>query len=593
MKKSVHIILIVFTLLLVLLLFLLFFLYTVDLIVNQQVRQGFFDIVQLELQMRKIADDDASLQQLIREQAEIIHAHIIVVDMNSHLFADSHTRTSDISGKYINAVISDAKRNGSSSRMIHDRRSGDLLVSVARKIETPSHTVVVSCAYQLERTKQFTYVFIIFAIALAITLAGLVLLIVQYALRLYQRPLKKFLQHTKSFQKDGHAMTQVQTTVPELRELVDNFNALNDRYLHLITSDNEKYSRINTLLATMKTGIIMVGKNNEITLVNPKAEELLQLNKLELFKNPTEDYTGTGLINRIMIETSLVNAARTGRYLSLERDDKSIIDIDIDVMYNKYQPHEHCGALVILRDVTQMRHLERLKDEFVANVSHELRTPLTVINGFVETLQSWELLSDTDRDTALSIISVETERLKKLISDLLMLSCIEGHMSSVSKDSFDPVSLVLNVVDSLRQVSTQRGITTDVEVNRPIAPIYGIANWFRQIIFNLYDNAIKYSEDDSSVTVRVKEEKDVLIIEIEDHGIGISEEDLPRIFERFYRVEKSRNSKIPGSGIGLSITQLMVMEFGGTIDVTSKKHIGSCFQVTFPKHHIHRSNEDV
>ncbi len=572
--------------LMILLIFLLsvgFFLYTVNIIVDQQIEQGFSDLYHtLQMMERMPRQHGALLSRIALEQEEVTGAHVVIVDDQFRLLADSHLGMQDVSGAYLNADISEAKQHGASSSIVRDRSRGALLVSVAMSSTLGQQQVIVSHSYSLDHTEGFMRGFLIFMVLLALLLAALTALLVSEALLRYQKPLQKFLTHTRSLPKDGHSPLPVDTHVPELHQLVENFNTLQERYMQLIETDNEKYSKINTLLATVKTGIIMVGVDNEITLVNPKAEGLLQVNTRELFTGSTQEHDPDSLIGRILSQMKLVNAEQQGRVISLEGEDKKIIDVDIAVMYNKYQPHEHCGALAILRDVTQIRHLERLKDEFVSNVSHELRTPLTVISGFAETLQSWELLEDTDRRTALSLISMETDRLKDLISELLKLSRIEGAMGTAKKQLFDPLPLIEKLTASLAEVTQKRGIRTIISTEGAVPLLYGRPGWFRQMIFNIYDNAVKYAPDLDEILIRVHTREQQLIIEVEDHGMGMAPEDLPRIFERFYRADKSRNSRVPGTGLGLAITQRLVKEFGGTIDVTSTRGRGTCFTVRIP-----------
>jgi len=278
-----------------------------------------------------------------------------------------------------------------------------------------------------------------------------------------------------------------------------------------------------------------------------------------------------------------VNREKVNTSLSLTTPEGVILDISVEAVYNKYEPYEHTGALVILRDVTDMRRLEKLKDDFVANVSHELRTPLTLINGFVETLKSWEVLSTEDRNTALNIIELETERLKKLINELLLLSRIEGGMSAASKNPIDAAGIVREVVAALEPFKEEKQITTEVDIREPVAPLSGVVSWFRQIVFNLYDNAVKYTPDGGGIRIGLRDGEQSLILTVSDTGIGIPAGEREKIFDRFYRIEKYRNRKISGSGLGLTITKHMVEEFGGAIDVVSEEGAGSTFRVIFPR----------
>ncbi len=599
MKKRFHIFLILIILFTVFIVSLAFFLFTVDLLVNQTMERGMTDINQVFSDLKKIdldsdtgvnddeevfisSDYPADFQKVAIEQSQITSAHIIIVDTTSRLLADSHRDYNDISGKYITAGLSDARLEGTGSRTLRTSPDRELSVSVAKKYEYGSGEIIISHMYRIDQVSRILYAYLIFITTFILLFGILVFLLVSFSLKQYRKPIKKLLRDTKGAAQGGFNKITVDTTSTELGQLVKNFNTLVDKYNLLVESDNRKYSRINTLLVNLNSGILMVDTGNNVTLVNPQAEKLLDLNKLKLFRDKDESAVQNKIISRILKETRRVNRDQNHCNFSLTGSDDLIIDIHIQAIFNKYIPYEHSGALVILKDVTEMRRLEKLKDDFVSNVSHEFRTPLTVISGFIETLKSWNLLSTEDKDTALNIIEVETERLKKLISELLLLSRIEGKMSESRRKAFSPAKIAMEVITALQPLCNEKSITARVDIDPDISNFFGIESWFRQIIFNIVDNAIKYSPRDGLVGILLNELNGNLILEVSDSGPGIPDEKLERIFDRFYRLDKSRNSKISGSGIGLSIVRNMVKEFDGEIDIESMIGQGSVFRITLP-----------
>ncbi|MDA3957574.1 ATP-binding protein, partial [Oceanispirochaeta sp.] len=439
-----------------------------------------------------------------------------------------------------------------------------------------------SVSYWIEEAGTLIVAFILFAIAAALLLTGLVFLIVSIEMRQYQVPIRKLLKLTADAARGGISKINVDTSSTELAQLVENFNSLVDRYTTLTESDNKKYSRINTLLSNLKTGILMLDKDNAVTLVNPRAEDMLNLNKLSLFNVRNTSDSHNDNFEKILKISDSVNQKKESSHIILTTPGARILDVSVEAVYNKYKPYEHSGALVILRDVTEMRRLEQLKDDFVANVSHELRTPLTLINGFVETLKSWKILSDDDRQTALNIIEVETERLKKLINELLLLSRIEGDMTEATRSFIDAPGIIRDVVKALEPLRIEKDISLELDLQETEASYSGVISWYRQIVFNLYHNALKYSPEAGHIHMSLKEEKGFLVLTVSDDGVGIPVEEQEKIFDRFYRVEKYQNRKISGSGLGLTITKHMVVEFGGTIDLHSEEGRGSSFNVRIP-----------
>ncbi|NLD19098.1 MAG: hypothetical protein GX663_02480 [Clostridiales bacterium] len=224
---------------------------------------------------------------------------------------------------------------------------------------------------------------------------------------------------------------------------------------------------------------------------------------------------------------------------------------------------------------------EIIRREFVANVSHELKTPLTSISGFIETLQEGASEDPEIRTKFIDIIAIETARLKRLIEDLLVLSDIENKRDSDALE-FDMKEAVQRTIDALTPIAERKNIkiisSFDEDIN-----IRGSADRFRQMMMNLIENAIKYSDYDSSIWVKAANERGKIIVSVKDEGIGIAPEHHERLFERFYRVDKSRSKKVGGTGLGLSIVKHIAVLFGASLKVHSEVGKGTTFYIAFNK----------
>jgi two-component system, OmpR family, phosphate regulon sensor histidine kinase PhoR len=591
MKLRMHITLITILGSAVLLMLLFIYLFFVSIAVELVEQQGVCDIRQLADEIT-IMPHPVNYQLVAGRYAAENSIHIIIVDMNLNLLADSN-RPESLSGKYFNANLSAAKKGGAVSSIVRDRKNNTMSISVGKMIDTTGSSsgpgqeqIIISCVYSLQSFHRLTSVLGISVVIIFLLLILLVLLLTKYALQRYRKPISNLLQHTKkaAAARGSYNKISIDTANPELLQLVKDFNSLIDKYDLLIASDNAKYSKINSLLSHIRTGIMIVDPENKISLINPRAEELMRVDKAKLFSHREGEEKKSPMLQILFGLTELVNEDKQTRTKTITTEEGVLLDLNIEAMYSKYIPYDHSGSLVLIRDVTEIRRLERLKDEFVSNVSHELRTPLTVINGFVQTLQSWDSLNPEDRMQSLTIIELETERLKRLISELLMLSRIEGEMDGSHAVTFDAVSILADAVNSLRPVAQEKSISLEI-VSKDSARclLRGREIWFKQIAVNLIDNAVKYSLENSAVQIRLSNSGDNQVrMEVSDQGIGIPEDDVQRIFERFYRVEKSRNSRIAGSGLGLSITKLMVEEFHGEITVKSSIGVGTTITVLLP-----------
>lgn len=225
------------------------------------------------------------------------------------------------------------------------------------------------------------------------------------------------------------------------------------------------------------------------------------------------------------------------------------------------------------------QRIENLRKEFVANVTHELNTPLTSISGFVETLQDGAAEDPEIRSKFIDIIAIESSRLKRLIEDLLVLSEIENKKEA-APEKIDVKRSITDTVEIIRPIAQSRRVDLIMQIEEPLY-IKGSGDRFRQMMVNLIENAIKYSNEGGRVWIKGRKESGRIVISVKDEGIGIAEENLDRLFERFYRVDKSRSRKVGGTGLGLSIVKHIAALFGADLKVESEIGKGSEFFVIF------------
>lgn len=227
----------------------------------------------------------------------------------------------------------------------------------------------------------------------------------------------------------------------------------------------------------------------------------------------------------------------------------------------------------------ESKEAELLRREFVANVSHELKTPLTSISGFIETLQAGASEDPEIRHKFIDIIAIETARLKRLIEDLLVLSDIENRRESDGSE-LDIKTAVENTVEALKPISQAKNVTVITELEDGLL-IKGSVDRFRQMMVNLIENAVKYSDEGGRIWVKAVKDGDKITVSVRDEGIGIAPEHHERLFERFYRVDKSRSKKAGGTGLGLSIVKHIAVLFGASLKVKSQVGKGTEFFVIF------------
>ena len=239
------------------------------------------------------------------------------------------------------------------------------------------------------------------------------------------------------------------------------------------------------------------------------------------------------------------------------------------------------AVLLVLHDLTEIELLNRVRQDFVANVSHELRTPLTSIRGYAETLLEGGLEDAEHRQGFVSVIREQAERLGALVEDLLSLAQLERPGAAPRRDEFDLREAAARQTAAFRARAEKGGLALGLEAGPPV-PLHGDRRLIEQVLANLLDNALKYTER-GSVTVRVGARDGVAWCEVEDTGAGIPEDDQPRVFERFYRIDKARSREKGGTGLGLSIVKHVVLQHGGEVSLRSKPGQGSLFRFEIPR----------
>lgn len=367
----------------------------------------------------------------------------------------------------------------------------------------------------------------------------------------------------------------------EFIELANSFNAMSDKLSATIAQLERDREQLRTILSGMVEGVIAIDNDQRVLFVNQRAADLLGF--------PADSAHGRKLweVSRQQALAGMIRAVLDGEGpLRQEFDWNGPNTKNLAVYASRLPGPSSPGAVMVLHDTTELRRLERLRQDFVANVSHELKTPLANIKSSVEALLDGAMEEPQPRDNFLAEIDEQSDRLDALIQDLLTLARIESGESGLE---FQPVLIddaVNSSLDRHRTRAEAKGLVlTGVALGPNSADLTAIVDeeGLAHILDNLVDNAIKYTQPGGRVTVRWKDDGDNVAIEVEDTGYGIPLRDQPRIFERFYRVDKARSRELGGTGLGLSIVKHLVQAMRGTVKVTSELNKGSTFHLTFPK----------
>jgi two-component system phosphate regulon sensor histidine kinase PhoR len=339
-------------------------------------------------------------------------------------------------------------------------------------------------------------------------------------------------------------------------------------------------NRLNTILSGMGEGIMVADAAGTVTLVNPAFRKLMELAD-EVEGKALIDVSRHPALHETFRQVMAGQAERVEELVLRGKPERTVLTHWVPLMEGGTLQ----GVVVVFHDISDIRRLENIRKDFVANVSHELRTPVTIIKGYAETLYS--LMSDATENPReqglrfLSIVVAHAERLGALVADLLTLSQLESGKLELQTASVDLFKLAEHVLALLEQKSAAKGIVIDPSGLRAAPPVWADRARMEQVLWNLLDNAIKYTPSGGSVQLSATAEADQVKVGVHDSGIGIPAKDLSRIFERFYRVDGARSREEGGTGLGLSIVKHLVQLQGGVVSVESCG-TGSSFYFTAP-----------
>lgn len=364
---------------------------------------------------------------------------------------------------------------------------------------------------------------------------------------------------------------ELEGSYDELSDFIRKIRKQNAVIAYQISELERKQKEFTAITENMAEGFVIIDKDTEILSFNSAAEKLLDTGGRE---KTSSIYTW----NRSREFRELVENALDGK------SDNCILEIKeryLQVLINPaWEKDEIVGAVLIIMDVTETYEREKLRREFTSNVSHELKTPLTSIYGLSDLLRNGMVKTEDVTEFGRNIHD-ETGRLITLVNDILRISQLDEGTGLGEKESIDLYELTLNIFSRLKTIAEIRNIELKLEGDHKIVQgYYGIV---REVLFNLCDNAVKYNKENGKVYVTIKEETDCITWSVADSGIGMKLTELERIFERFYRVDKSHSKKIGGTGLGLAIVKHGCACNNASIGVTSVEGEGSCFTVTFLK----------
>lgn len=398
--------------------------------------------------------------------------------------------------------------------------------------------------------------------------------------RFYQKKIKKevllLTRSVKRFTK-GDFSSPLPSWKNDAADVLTGTIAQGFQKLHeKIDSSEQDKAKLSMMLEYMSEGVVGVNRDLRIIICNPSAKKILGYHRnpinrslIELTHHPDIDSLMTEIIE---------NQTSVSKEIEITYPEKKHLKISAA---STGAAKGICGVLV-LHDITEIKKLENLRKDFVANVSHELRTPLTSIIGFLEILQSGAISNPEQSEKFIRMMQDDAKRLHRLIEDLLAISSLESGETRLNLRALDVKPAIEKVLESLEPQITKKEISLVFKIPGQLPAVSADHDRFRQVLLNLLDNAVKFTPPKGRVTVHARLSDRMVEVGIEDSGPGIPEEALHRVFERFFRADKARSREEGGTGLGLSIVKHIVEAHGGTVSCKNAAGGGAFFRFTLP-----------
>ncbi len=528
----------------------------------------------------RTAPNNEALVRRLKDQKPLIFFRVSVISDEHKVLYDSHIKRllgTQFSQETVvdHPEVLEAFERGVGYKVDYSELLSQKFAYLAKSFDFQGKKYVIRTAFPYEYVAELTHDFEMGFLGLSTAVLLLFSILTWFIINHLTRPIQQIIEAVRPYQRgDVTAIPEIKlksvNSSDDFGKLANTLNSLTSKIQNQINALTFERNEKEAVLESLTEGVIAVEKDNTIVYANQSALKMLDLTKAELIGRSIQQKQCATLIERsqneqtILTDTLVIKKTRETIYLDLIAIPKK----------------GSSGAILVMQDNSAHYRMLEMRKEFVANASHELKTPITIISGFAETLHDNPTLAlDTSQQITEKIMR-NCVRMNNLVKDLLTLSDIE-HLPESRLIDCDFEELVETCAQLVKDVFPNAEIAINLSEGSDFH-ILGDTSLLEMAVFNLIENAAKYSEGPAKITLNLEQKGNFIELKISDKGMGIPAKDIPHIFERFYRVDKSRSKKIGGSGLGLSIVEMIIHKHFGKISVESEEGAGTTFTILLP-----------
>jgi len=518
---------------------------------------------------------NSDLDALAKKLGEEIDARITIIALDGKVLGDSHEDPLMMDNHATRPEVKDALASGLGESTRYSTTLGEEMMYVAVPVVNQSRVVgvarvalpLVAAQNSVDRVTLAISLAMVITTVLSLVAAGLIA-------RATTHPIREITKASKRIASGELGQKIPVRTKDETGQLAQAFNEMSSALNRLVGDISAERTKLQTVLANMTDGVVLTDTEGKIVLANQAIERLFNFREKDVITKPLIEAVRDHEADEILKLCLRTSQTQTVQFESVVSK-RFLMAIAIPVVKGKLT-----GALLLFQDLTELRSLQTTRRELIGNISHELRTPIAGIKAMVETLRDSAIDDKAVATDFLVRINNEVDRLTQMVSELTQLSRIETGTAELRMSPTNLNLLIEEVVAQLNPLAERQQVTISAELASPLPLVIADSDRIRQTVINLVHNAIKFNHAGGKVTLSTRADSDSVTVSVSDTGIGISREDLPHVFERFYKADKARTRD--GSGLGLAIAKHTVQAHGGSIGARSEESKGSTFSFSLP-----------